>query len=123
MSSCCGQAQSCGHSAHVGQEVEVCYRWHALYGRRVRCQYRERRAGGEIVHVEVAPGVFIVMAAWMLDPAACAGMTLGAPRVSISALAEVHRLLIERGFRRSFLDDSSIVQEEQDGKVADTGFA
>ena len=46
------------------------------------CQYSERRAGGEVVHVEVAPGVVIVVAAWMLDPAACAGMALGAPRVS-----------------------------------------
>ncbi|MFO1144378.1 MAG: hypothetical protein U1E59_18780 [Amaricoccus sp.] len=32
-------SQSRGHSAHVGQDVEVCYRWHALHGRRVRCQY------------------------------------------------------------------------------------
>ena len=43
----------------------------------------------------------IVVAAWMLDPAACAGMTFGAPRVSISALADLHHLLIERGFRRN----------------------
>jgi hypothetical protein len=67
--------------------------------------------------------VFIVVAAWMLDPAACARMTFGAPRVSTSALAELHQLLIERGFRRSSLDDSIIVQEEQDEKVADTAAA
>ena len=36
----------------------------------------ERRAGGEVVQVEVAPGVVIVVAAWMLDPAACAGNIL-----------------------------------------------
>src|SRR5215204_3971805 len=85
--------QSPSHSAHVGQEVEVHYRWHALYGRRVRRQYVERRAGGEVVHVEVACGVVIVVAAWMLDPVACAGMELGAPRVAVSALAELHQLL------------------------------
>ena len=51
-------------------------------------KYTERRAGGEVVHVEVAAGVVIVVAAWMLDPAACAGMTFGTPRVSVSALAE-----------------------------------
>jgi hypothetical protein len=34
--------------------------------------------------------VVIVVAAWMLDPAACAGMTFGAPRVSPSALADLH---------------------------------
>src|SRR5271166_541927 len=106
--------QSRGHSAHVGQEVEVCYRWHALHGRRLRRQYTERRAGGEFVHVEAEPGVVIVVAAWMLDPAACAGMTSGAPRVSLSALADLHHLLTERGFRRNSPGDSTIVQEEQD---------
>jgi hypothetical protein len=80
----------------------------------------ERRAGGKVVHVEVAPGVVIVVAAWMLDPAACAGMALGAPRVAISALDDLHRLLIEGGFRRSSLNDSTIVQEEQDEEPADT---
>jgi Raffinose synthase or seed imbibition protein Sip1 len=114
-------AQSRGHSAHVGQQVEVCYRWHALYGRRVRRQYAERRAGGDVVHVEVSPGVVIVVAAWMLDPAACAGMGFGAPRVAVSGLVELHHLLIERGFRRSCLDDPTIVQEERDEKPADTG--
>ncbi|WP_322884518.1 hypothetical protein U8C35_29035 (plasmid) [Sinorhizobium medicae] len=69
----------------------------------------------------------IVVAAWMLDPAICAGMTLGPPRASISALAELHRLLIEQRIRRSSLGNSTIVQEEQDAKpaniVAATGAA
>jgi len=81
------RAQSRGHSAHVGQEVEVFYRWHALYGRRVRRQYSEQRATGEVVHVEVSPGAVIVVAAWMLDAASCAGMNLGTPRASIAALS------------------------------------
>jgi hypothetical protein len=68
-------------------------------------QYIERRADGEVVHVEVAPGVVIAVAAWMLDSAACPGMELGAPRVTLSALAELHRLLIEYGFRRSSSSD------------------
>jgi hypothetical protein len=53
----------------------------------------------------VAPGVVIVVAAWMLDPATCAGMAFGAPRVTVLALVELHQLLIERGFRRSSLGD------------------
>jgi hypothetical protein len=65
--------------------------------------------------------VVIVVAAWMLDPAGCAGMAIGAPRVAISALVDLHHLLIERGFRRSCLDDPTIVQEERDEKPADTG--
>jgi hypothetical protein len=72
--------QSPGHSAHIGQEVEVFYRWHPLYGRRVERQYSEQRANGEVVHVEVSPGIVIVIAAWMLDGAACAGMDLGVLR-------------------------------------------
>ena len=108
------ERQSPGHSAHVGQEVEVHYRWHPLYGRRVRRQYSEQRAAGRFVHVEAAPGVVTVVAAWMLDPVACAGMEIGAPRVAVSALVDLHHLLIERGFRRSSRGDPNIVQEEQD---------
>ena len=115
--------QSPGHSAHIGQEVEVHYRWHALYGRRLRRQYVERRAGGDVVHIEVAPGVVIVVAAWMLDPAACAGMSLGAPRVTLAALAELDQLLTERGFRRSSRDDPTIVQEERHEELARAGGA
>lgn len=65
----------------------------------------------------------IVVAAWMLDPAACAGMGLGVPRVAASALVDLHQLLIERGFRRSCLDEPTIVQEERDEKPVDTGAA
>jgi hypothetical protein len=39
-------------------------------------------------------------------------MVLGAPRVTLSVLAELHQLLIERGFRRSSRDDPTIVKEE-----------
>jgi len=89
------------HSAHLGQEVEVFYRWHPLYGRRLKRQYSERRATGELVHVEVAHGVVLVVAGWMLDPAKCATMVLGPPRASVEALCELHRLLVEHGHRRS----------------------
>lgn len=89
------------HSAHVGQEVEVFYRWHALYGRRLRRLYSECRATGELVHVEVGDGVVVTVAGWMLDAAACSAFTLGPPRASVKALAELHRLLVEHGCRRS----------------------
>jgi hypothetical protein len=113
--------RSRGHSAHVGQEVEVHYRWHALYGRRVRCQRREQRVTGPVAYLETAPGIVIVAAAWILDPAACAGMAFGAPRVAQAALVELHHLLIAQDFRRSSQDDPTIVLEEQDAKPADTG--
>jgi hypothetical protein len=71
------------------------------------------------VHLEVLPGNVLVVAAWMLDAAACHGMELGMPRVTIAALAELHQLLVEHGFRRSSLDGSTIVQEKQREKPAD----
>jgi hypothetical protein len=115
-----GQGRSPGHSARVGHEVEVHYRWHALYRRQVRCQRREQRVAGPL-YLETAPGVVIVAAAWILDPAACAGMGFGAPRVAQAALVEFHHLLIAQGFRRSAQDDPTVVLEEQDAKPADTG--
>ncbi len=72
-----------------------------VHGRRVRRHYSERRSGGQCVHVEAEPGVVIVVATWMLDPVACAGMAVGAPRVAVSALIDLHHLLAERGSRRS----------------------
>ncbi len=84
------------HSAHVGQEVEIHYRWHPLYGRRVRVRDCEQRNKGPVVHVEVSPGMITTIAAWMLDPIVCAGMEAGQPRVSAAALRDLHRLLTER---------------------------
>ena len=112
--SCSCLRQSRGHSAHVGQVVEVFYRWHALYGRRVRRQYSEHRATGDVVHVEVEPGVVLVVAAWMLDAASCSGMELGEPRVSVAALADLHHLLSALGFRRSSCGVFHTEYEEQD---------
>ncbi|MFZ0600121.1 MAG: hypothetical protein WAN05_01905 [Roseiarcus sp.] len=43
----------------------------------------------------------IVMPSWMLDPAACAATTFGAPQIDCVALEDLSRLLIDRGFRRS----------------------
>src|SRR5215472_11246559 len=107
-----GRSQSPVHSAHAGQEVEVHYRWHPLYGRRVRRHYSEQRAAGQVVHVEAMPGVVTAIAAWMLDPVACAGMaTIGTPRVTVSALIELHHLLSERGFKRSCRDDQTAVAD------------
>jgi hypothetical protein len=107
--------------AHVGQDVEVYYRWHALHGHRVRCQHSEQREAGRVIYLETAPGEVIVAAAWILDSAVCARMGFGAPRVAVSALVDLHQLLTERGFRRSSGDDPTIVQEEQDEKPAGTG--
>ncbi|HOF31828.1 MAG TPA: hypothetical protein PK441_13335, partial [Burkholderiaceae bacterium] len=111
--SCFCRWQTGGHSAHVGQVVEVHYRWHALYGRRLRRQYGEHRATGDVVHVEVEPGVVLVVAAWMLDAAFCSDMELGEPRASVTALADLHHLLSTLGFRRSSCGVINTDYEEQ----------
>ena len=102
----CARSPTPRHSAHIGREVVVHYRWHPHFGRTVRRFYSEQRASGEVVHIELAPGVVTVVAAWMLDAAACAGMTLGEPRVAVSALMDLHRLLLQRGVKRSCHDTS-----------------
>jgi hypothetical protein len=63
--------------------------------------YSERRATGELVHVQVGHGGVVAAAGWMLDAAVCSSFILGPPRVSVTALAELHRLLFEHGYRRS----------------------
>ena len=108
------RVQSRVYSTRVGQEVTIQYRWHALYGRTVRRFYAEKRAGTDVVLVEGEPGAAIVVAAWMLDPLVCASMTIGAPRVSLPALAELHHLLRQHGLRRSFPDDNRVVKEASD---------
>ena len=44
-------------------------------------------------------------------------MELGAPRISVTELTDLHRLLMDRGFRRSSLDDFRVVQEEHNAEV------
>jgi hypothetical protein len=95
----------------------VHYRWHPLYRQHVRREYSERRAAGEVVHIEAPDGVVTVVPAWMLDPVACAGMAIGAPRVALAALTDLHLLLIAQGFRRSSADGANAVREEQDEAV------
>ena len=59
----------------------------------------------------------------MLDPIACAGMAIGTPSLAVSALIDLHHLLVERGFRGSSVVDSQIVKEEQNEPFAKIGSA
>jgi hypothetical protein len=99
------------HSAHINQDVEVYYRWHALHGRKVRQLYAERRSGREAAIIEAEPGVAIVIAAWMLDPAICAAMSLGSPTVDISGLTDLDRLLRALGLRRACFAEPPSTEE------------
>ena len=79
----------------------VRYRWHPLYGRRVRRIQSERRASGELVHVELTPGAVTILPAWKLDAVYCASLKVGAPQVSLAALCSLRELLIACESRRS----------------------
>ena len=76
------------HSAHIWQDVIVQYRWHPLYGQRAHRIQSERRATGNLVHVELIPGVVTILPAWKLDAIYCAGIVVGAPQVSLAALTD-----------------------------------
>ena len=113
-----GRGQSRRHSAHIGQDVVVQYRWHPLYGQRVRRIRGERRASGELVHVELTPGVAVtILPAWKLDPVYCAGLRVGAPQVSLAALCSLRELLIACESRLVCADGNIVTQEAQDGSA------
>ena len=62
----------------------------------------------------------MALPAWMLDASICARMVLSAPLVLAKALRDLHRLLQERGFRRSSCGDSPVAvsDETEDERAA-----
>ena len=72
------------------------------------------------MRVEVRPGEVIQVAEWMLDRAICAGMEMGEPRVAVTGLMELHRLLTERGFRQTSTDGLTAIQEARHEGISDT---
>jgi hypothetical protein len=48
-------------------------------------------------------------------------MKIGVPRADVGALSDLHRLLVEHGFRRSSLGDPRIAKEEQNEQFAEVG--
>ena len=100
----------------------VQYRWHPLYGQRVRRIRGERRASGELVHVELTPGAAVaILPAWKLDAVYCAGLKVGPPQVSLAALCSLHELLIACESRLVSADGNIVTQEAQDGSAVTAG--
>ena len=93
----------------------VHYRWHPLHGRRVRRIQSERRASGELVHVELTPGAVTILPAWKLDAVYCASLKVGAPQVSLAALRTLREVLIACESRLVSADGNTVTQEAHDG--------
>jgi len=99
--------------------VVVEYRWHPLYGRKLRLFRRTAHGGAAVVHVEASGIVSRELPAWMVDGSICRGMELGPPEVSIAALNEL-RLAID--VKRKAADPpalvSSMVKERESCEAA-----
>jgi hypothetical protein len=74
-----------GHSAHIGQDRQP-LSLASVVRKSARRIQAERRATGEFVHVELAPGVVTVLPVWKLDAAYYADLKVGAPQVSLATL-------------------------------------
>jgi hypothetical protein len=96
------------------------YRWHPLHGQRVRRIQSERRASGELVHVELTPRAVTILPAWKLDAIYCAGLKIGTPQVSLAALRTLRELLIACESRLVSADGNIVTQEAQDGSAVTT---
>src|ERR1700731_270633 len=81
------------HSAYRSQFVVVAYPWHPLHGQRVRVYGRQRRAGRQILYIEVRPGLSREIPAWMCDAAVCATISSGPARIAVAGLTELRAVL------------------------------
>ena len=72
-----------------------------LMARQGALQRRLESEGVIGVSPPAVPGVAIVIAAWMLDPAICTAMSLGSPTVDINCLTDLDRLLRALELRRA----------------------
>lgn len=123
----CARAPSPVHTAHVGQELEVQYRWHPYFGRKVVIRRVTQRATGRFLSILGPAGVVVTIADWMLDPIVCAALPEGNPRVDLAALLELKRLLMCAADTTHSWGDSGILQEDHhdvsQAAVADRGSA
>ena len=94
-------AQNARHSAYEPVLTTIAYRWHPLFGQRLRLREGARRGGSDIVLVEDQPGRLRELPRWMCDPVACAGMDQGPPRVALQALVKLAAVLDEMSGRRA----------------------
>src|ERR1700747_1645652 len=101
------------HSAYRSQFLVGTYPWHPLHGQRVRVYGRQRRAGRQILYIEVQPGLSREIPAWMCDVAVCATISSGAPRIAVAALTELRAVLDLCSTGRQ--SDRSLTRDDEGG--------
>ena len=69
------------------------YRWHPLYGSKLRLVRIAKATGAEDVHCELPDGTVIAIPRWMTDTGRCLPMEIGDPLAALGALAELRVLL------------------------------
>jgi hypothetical protein len=74
------------------ETVTVHYRWHPFSGLSLPVRRRTQHREGERIYCEAPDGRICHLPHWMLSPE-CSRLPLGAPRVSLAALGELHDLL------------------------------
>jgi hypothetical protein len=63
----------------------------------------------------MTPGGVTILPSWKLDAVYCAGLTVGAPQVSLAGLYALHELLVACESRLVSADGNIVTQEAQDG--------
>ena len=81
------------HNAHGPENINIHYRFHPLYGQRLRVERRAKLASGEYIFCELPDGTISGFPSWITDPATNANVSVGAPQTSAAALAELRTLL------------------------------
>jgi len=71
----------------------VQYRWHPLYGSKLRLiKIAKSNVAGEL-HCELPDGMVIGLPRWMTDAGCCGQMEIADPVVAVAALEELRALL------------------------------
>jgi hypothetical protein len=92
--SCCTSQQ---HNTHIVEIREVCYPWHAWFGRKVRVHATLMKRGVAVAHCsseDVHPHRLLELPLWMLDSAVCCKLRAAKPgSVNVESLRELKDLL------------------------------
>jgi len=102
------------HNAHGPEKINIHYRFHPLFGQRLRVERRAKLASGEYIFCELPDGTIGGFPSWITDPATNANVSVGAPLTSAAALAEL-RTLLDSLHSNSPRRDASLLKIRREG--------